>query len=74
MLGTPTANSPVLGTPTDNQYGAPGTANTGSASSPGSTTLGNALLNTIPSASQMVAKDPNPTTPGSSGSAGAAYP
>ncbi len=74
MLGTPTSSTPVLGAPTDNQYGAPGSANTGSAASSSSTSLGNALLKTIPSASQMVAKDPNATSPGSPGSAGGAYP
>ncbi len=74
MLGTPTQGPAALGTPTDNQYGPPGSSNSAGAGSSGGTTLGNALLRTIPSGSQMVAKDPDPVPPGSAGSAGGSYP
>ncbi len=73
MLGTPTQGPVTLGAPTDNRYGAPGTASTGDSSSSGSSPLANALLKSIPPASQMVAKDPE-ATPGSAGSAGGSYP
>ena len=74
MLGTPTQGSATLGAPTDNLYGAPGTASTGGSASSGSSSLGNALLKTIPPASQMVAKDADTSIPGSAGSAGGSYP
>jgi hypothetical protein len=79
VLGTPTQGPATLGAPTDNRYGPPGTASTGdsassgSSSSSGSSTLANALLKSIPPASQMVAKDPE-AIPGSAGSAGGSYP
>ncbi len=74
MLGTPTQGPAMLGTPTNNLYGAPGTANTGDPSSSGSTSLGNAMLKAMPSAPQLLSKDPPQGIPGSPGSAGGAYP
>jgi hypothetical protein len=73
LLGTPTQGPATLGAPTDNLYGAPGTASTGGSASSGSSSLANALLKTIPPASQMVAKDQE-QIPGSAGSAGGSYP
>ena len=74
IIGTPTQGPAFLGAPTDNLYAPPGSAGTGGSASSGSTSLGNALLKTIPSASQMVAKDANASFPGSSGSAGGSNP
>jgi hypothetical protein len=73
MLGTPTQGPAALGMPTDNRYGPPGTASTGDPSSAGSSTLGNALLNSIPPASQVIKNEPA-AAPGSAGAAGGAYP
>ena len=74
MLGTPTQGPATLGAPTDNLYGPPGTAGMGGSVSSGSSSLGNALLKTIPPASQMVAKDADASLPGSAGSTGGSYP
>jgi hypothetical protein len=73
MLGTPTPGPANLGAPTDNKYAAPGTAGTSGANSSGNSSLGNALLRTIPPASQMVARDAD-GIPGSAGSVGGSYP
>ncbi len=76
MLGTPTQGPATLGTPTNNLYGPPGTANTGDSSSSGSSSIANAMLKAMPSPSQVLSKDPPPAPgiPGSPGSAGGAYP
>jgi len=73
VLGTPTQGPATLGAPTDNRYGPPGTAGTGDSSSSGSSSIGNALLKTMPPVSQVLAKDPG-AIPGSAGSAGGSYP
>ncbi len=73
MLGTPTQGTVNLGAPTNNLYGPPGTANTGDPSSSGSSSIADAMLKAMPPPSQVLAKDPQ-AIPGSSGSAGGAYP
>ena len=79
VLGTPTQGPATLGAPTDNRYGPPGTAGTadssssGSSASSGSSSIGNALLKSMPPVSQVLAKDPE-AIPGSAGSAGGSYP
>ncbi len=73
MLGTPTQGPATLGAPTDNRFGPPGTSGTSDSSSSGSSSLGNALLKSIPPASQVLANDPG-GAPGSAGSAGGSYP
>ncbi len=60
-----------LGTPTDHRYAAPGT----SPSSPsGSAGMADALLKSMPSASQTLAKDPAATPASGTSSPGGAYP
>jgi len=73
MLGTPTQGPATLGTPTNNRYGPPGTAGTSDSSSSGSSSIGNALLKSMPPVSQVLAKDPE-AIPGSAGSAGGSSP
>ena len=73
MLGTPTQGPATLGAPTDNRYGPPGTAGTSDSSSSGSSSIANALLKSMPPASQVLSKDPA-GIPGSPGSAGGSYP
>jgi hypothetical protein len=72
--GTPTPASANFGAPTQNLYGAPGTAGVGpnplSSNTPG---LANSLLKTVPTASDMVAKDPE-TLPASGASMPLAAP
>ncbi len=72
VLGTPTQGPATLGLPTDHQYGPPGTAVGGASSEGGSSSLANALLKALPSASQEVAKDPG--VQGTKNSMGGAYP
>jgi len=73
MLGTPTQGPAILGAPTDNRYGPPGTTGTGDSSSSGSSAIGNAMLKSMPPVSQVLAKDPE-AIPGSAGSAGGSSP
>ena len=54
--GTPAPGMANLAAPTDNKFGAPGTAGTNDPSS-GTAALGNSLLNSIPNGQKIVEKD-----------------
>jgi hypothetical protein len=54
--GIPAPGTANLGAPTDNKFGAPGTAGTNDPSS-GTAALGNSLLNSIPNGQKIVEKD-----------------
>jgi hypothetical protein len=72
-FGTPTSANDHLGTPSDNRYGPPGTAGTVGSAPTNTAAVANSMLKAVPSASRMLAKDPNPD-PISGGSPGGSYP
>jgi hypothetical protein len=74
VYGTPTPGT-SLGLPTANQYGPPGTAGTGGTSPGGTAPITTSLLNAQPPVSQVLARDPGPSSasPGNGGSGGT-YP
>jgi hypothetical protein len=71
--GMPAPGATNLGAPTDNLYGAPGTAGTSDSSPSGSASIADSLLKSIPPASKMLQKDPE-ATPASGASAASALP
>jgi hypothetical protein len=71
--GMPAPGTTNLGAPTDNLYGAPGTAGTSASSPSGSAALADSLLKSVPPASKMLQKDPD-ATPASGASAASAFP
>jgi hypothetical protein len=62
-FGTPAPNSPSLGTPTDNRFGAPGTAGTSASSPSGTAALADSLLKATPNGAKIVEKDLKDTPP-----------
>ena len=74
ILGTPGPNSPSLGAPTDNRFGAPGSAGTSESSPSGTAALANSLLKTIPPGSKLVEKDLQTSPPSGPNAAGGGYP
>jgi hypothetical protein len=71
--GMPAPGATKFGAPTDNRYGAPGTAGTTESSPSGSASLADSMLNSIPPASKMLQKDPE-ATPASGASSAGAFP
>ncbi|WP_210420455.1 hypothetical protein [Aquisphaera giovannonii] len=74
-FGTPTPGSERMGAPTDHRYGAPGTSGLASTEG-GSAGLTNSLLQSQPTASETLSKDPAASSkiPGSDGGPGGSYP
>ena len=72
--GTPAPNSPSLGTPTDNRFGAPGTAGTSPSSPSGTAALADSMLKAIPSGADIVKKDLKDKPPAGPGSAEGSNP
>lgn len=73
VFGTPPPASANLGVPTNNAYGPPGTAGSGSSSLGPQAAPADSLLKTMAPVSQVLSKDPA-TLPGSAGSPGGGYP
>ena len=71
--GMPAPGATKLGAPTDNRYGAPGTAGTTDSSPSGSASLADSMLRSVPPASKMLQKDPE-ATPSSGASSAGAFP
>ena len=69
--GVPVNETAPLGMPTDHRYGPPGTSGS-DPSNQGSGAIANSLLNSMPPASKVLAKDP--PMPGSAGTTGGSYP
>jgi hypothetical protein len=69
--GVPVNEAAPLGMPTNNKYGPPGTSGA-DPSTQGTGTIANSLLNSMPPASKVLAKDPE--APGSGGTSGGSYP
>jgi hypothetical protein len=73
-FGTPAPNSPSLGTPTDNRFGAPGTAGTSPSSPSGTAALADSLLKATPDGAKIVEKDLKDRPPAGPGSVQSSYP
>jgi hypothetical protein len=73
-FGTPAPNSPSLGTPTDNRFGAPGTAGTSPSSPSGTAALADSLLKATPDGAKIVEKDLKDRPPAEPGSVQSSYP
>jgi hypothetical protein len=71
--GMPAPGATNLGAPTDNRYGAPGTAGTTNSSPSGSASLADSMLKSVPPASKMLQKDPE-ASPASGASSAGAFP